>query len=263
MKQRTLQQAEAFAKIEIAEAKKNSEIGQKERENITRQRNADLEAQSVTVENQTKQRIVESNAQLTIKNAEMLRLGEIAKIKAQKEIESAKIELMEETLRNQELAKTRVEAEVLIRKSEGDKRAIEIDSDAQFYRAKVEAESKKISADAELYSQQKLAEGTFANYQAQANGLEKMLNSLGGDTNALIKMRGIETNLYEKLAKEAGQAVKGMQPKINVWNTGSNTNDVSGILRNIVSNIPPLLDGIQSQMDISPFQKKIEEFKNV
>lgn len=273
MKQRTLQQADAYAKIEIAEAKKNSEVGQKERQNETRQKSASLESQSIVVENQMKQTIAESDALLTIKNAEMQRQGEMAKIAAQKEIEIAKIELTEQTLRNRELSKTRVEAEVSVRRSEGEKRVVEIDADAAFYKAKLEADQKRVKADAELYFQQKqsdghlyaqskTAEGIEAVYTAQSKGLEKMLSSLGGDTNALLRVRGIDTHLYENLAKEASEAVRGMQPKITIWNTGGASganSDIASLLKGIASGVPPMFDALQGQLDLPFLKKQVEE----
>jgi len=262
MKQKTLQQANAFATIEIAESKKNSQIGIKERESTTRQKNAELETQAITIENETKQKIAESQAQLDVKNAETMRIGEMARISAQKDIEIAKIELMEQSLRNRELSQAKVNAEVLIKKNEGDKRAIEIESDAKLYAAKQDSEAKKLKADAELYFQQKNAEGIQAIYESQAKGLQQMLNSLNGDTSVLLKIRGIDTKLYETLAKEASNAVQGMQPKINIWNTGNQSDkSISNILSGIVSGIPPMLDALQSQTDIS-FSKKSESLKN-
>lgn len=251
MKQRTLQSADAFAKIEIAEAKKNSEVGQKERQVETRQKSASLETNAITIENETKQKIAESQMQLNVKQAEMERLGRIAQITAQKEIEIAKIELMEQTLRNQELSKAKIDAEVQIKKSEGEKKTIEIDADAKLYAQKMETESRKLAADAELYTQQKNAEGIFAVYQAQSKGLQNMLQAMNGDVNALLRIRGIDTHLYENLAKEASNAVRGMAPKINVWNTGNQEkNSISNILTGLVSGIPPMLDVLQSQTDI-------------
>lgn len=61
----------------------------------------------------------------------------------------------------------------------------------------------------------------------------------------------IKDHVYEKLALANAQAIKGLEPKITIWNTGENPDSTSPI-RNIMQSLPPLLSTIQEQIGITP-----------
>ena len=74
-----------------------------------------------------------------------------------------------------------------------------------------------------------------------------------GGPQGLLQLLMLENNTYEKLAKANATAINGLQPKISVWNTGSEgTGDVSSPIRNLFQNLPPLLSTIQEQTGIMP-----------
>jgi flotillin len=55
---------------------------------------------------------------------------------------------------------------------------------------------------------------------------------------------------YERLADANAHAIKGLQPKINVWNTGAQGDgaaDPTAPIRNLFQSLPPLLSTIRDQ----------------
>jgi len=61
---------------------------------------------------------------------------------------------------------------------------------------------------------------------------------------------------YERLADANASAIKGLQPKINVWNTGSAGGDAAADptapIRNLFQSLPPLLSTIHDQTGMQP-----------
>lgn len=217
------------AKIDVAENTKLGDIGQKEREADTRQRTAQLEAETILVENIRAQEIEKSKADLAVIKAEAFRKTEIAKIEAtnaakikeielQKELENKRIGTETEKLRASGLTKTQVDAEAL-----------------------------KLSSDAALYAKQQEANGIVAVYDAQSTGIRNLVASFGNNTNALIQYLMLDKGLYESLAKANAQAIQGLNPKITVWNTSGNTQDP---IANVLKMIPPVLTTIHDQTGI-------------
>ena len=59
----------------------------------------------------------------------------------------------------------------------------------------------------------------------------------------------VEKGIYSQLARANADAVRGMQPKVTVWNTGSNAggvndgsgNDAAAAIRNTYQMLPPLM----------------------
>ena len=69
----------------------------------------------------------------------------------------------------------------------------------------------------------------------------------------------LTSGTYETLANANAAAIKGLQPKITVWNTGDNnagnasSNDNGlGAIRNIMQALPPMLSTINEQTGIAP-----------
>jgi flotillin len=60
---------------------------------------------------------------------------------------------------------------------------------------------------------------------------------------------------YERLADANAHAIKGLQPKINVWNTGAQGDaapDSMAPIRNLFQSLPPLLSTIHDQTGMAP-----------
>jgi len=252
MRQKKLSEAENNAKVDIAEARKHGDIGQKEREATTRQRVATFEAETVLKENDMQQTIEKSGAELNVVKSEAFQRTEIAKIEAvnnakmketmlQKQVEVERIAMETEKLRAVKMSAAQVEAEALIRETEGTAAAV------------------RLEADAALYAKQKEADGICAVYSAQSEGVQKLIASFGGDTNSLIQYLMLDKGLYERLAAANADAIRGLNPKITVWNTtgggsgeGGSNAGYTDTVANILKMLPPVLTTIHDQTGIKP-----------
>lgn len=93
-------------------------------------------------------------------------------------------------------------------------------ADAMAYKVRVEAEAKYLAAakeaEADLVRQQKTAAGL----SAMAGAYSDLSHAFGGPS-GLIQYLMIEKGVYTDLAKANADAVRGLNPKMTIWNTGS------------------------------------------
>lgn len=243
--QKRLSQAENTAKVDVAEAKKNGDIGGKHRETETRQKVAIYESDTVKLENESRQDIAKSQAELKIVENEARRktmISEIEAINAAKMREAELETLVEqkrvlsetEKLRAIEFSKAHVHAEILSKEAEGKANAI------------------KIEADAHLYSKNKEAEGVMAMYSAQAQGIERLVEAFNNQPDDLMKYIMIKEGVYVNLAKTNASAIQGLNPKITVWSTGDNSksDNYTKPIADLLKMIPPLFTTINDQSEI-------------
>lgn len=141
-----------------------------------------------------------------------------------------------------------------LRDAEADFAAKEREAEANFLVTKRAAEAeyfrKERDAQAQLITQQREAEGLSA--MAKAYG--DLANVLGGPQ-GLMQYLMLTNGTYERLADANARAIKGLEPKINVWNTGAQGDaaaDPSAPIRNLFQSLPPLLSTIHDQTGMSP-----------
>jgi flotillin len=260
LSQKIKSEAENKAKVDVAEQNKRGDIGAKEREGETRQKTSIIESDTTLVENQRRQEILKSNAELEKTRAEQNLIITQAKIRSdnealitkmsmEKEVEAKRSAMELEKQRASELSTTQVKAEMEAKKAEGEANSQKILADASFYTVQKEAEAKLFSkqkeADALMYMKVKEAQGIEAVYSAQAEGFKKLIESFGGNPQALISYTMMDKGIYEKLAESNAKAIQGLNPKITVW-----THDASkGMepIQNLAKSIIPMLDTIESQ----------------
>lgn len=100
-------------------------------------------------------------------------------------------------------------------------------ADAENYKVTVAAEAKLIeaqkAAEGELVRQEKAARGL----SAMAGAYKEMSDALGGPQ-GLIQYLMIEKGVYTDLAKANADAVRGLNPKMTIWNTGSQAGNEGG-----------------------------------
>jgi flotillin len=68
-----------------------------------------------------------------------------------------------------------------------------------------------------------------------------LAGALGGPQ-GLMQYLMLENDTHVKLAKANGEAIRGLQPKISVWNTGagsSNSTDAMAPIKNLMQTLPP------------------------
>lgn len=147
-----------------------------------------------------------------------------------------------------EAYKTRVYAEA-------DNYANQKSADAVVYKTRADAEADNFaaqqSAEASLVCQVKEAEGI----SAMADAYAKMSHAFGGPA-GLLQYMMIEKGTYVELAKANAEAIRGLQPKISVWNTGSGAGgeaggDATTAMRNVYQMLPPLMTTINEQTGIT------------
>jgi flotillin len=249
LSQKIKSEAENRAKVEVAEQNKLGEVGSKEREGETRQKTSIIESDTALVENQRQQEILKSKAELERVRAEQDFIINQAKIKAdneslltkmtmEKEVEVKRAFMELEKQRATDLSSTQVKAEMEAKKAEGEANSTKIKADAQLYYEQKNAEAK-------LYAKQKEADGINAVYSAQAEGFKKLVDSFGGNPQALISYTMMDKGIFEKLAESNAKAIQGLNPKITVW-----THDASkGMepIQNLAKSVVPMLDTIESQ----------------
>ncbi|KAK1997393.1 hypothetical protein LX36DRAFT_657624 [Colletotrichum falcatum] len=131
-------------------------------------------------------------------------------------------------------------------------------ADANAYKSRQEADAHQyaaqLTADAELVVALKRAEGVAA----MADAYAKMSGAFGGPS-GLLQYLMIEKGTYVQLAKANADAIRGLQPKISVWNTGSQAGAEgaaaggSGVdtMRNVYQMLPPLMTTINEQTGIT------------
>lgn len=222
-------EAEANREQEIAVAQQValSVQGKKEAEATQRVEVASLEANAVEGENTSKAKIAEYQATLTEKEADAKRRGEVAWAEAAKDVLVAEKE--------QELA--RLEKEVLA-KQMIERKQVEIDAEA-------EAERIRRIAQGE-------ADATLAKYNAEAEGIKKVLESKAAGYEQLIKMAGDNPQLapslliiekLPELVREQVKAVSNLQiDKITVWDSegGNGERSTAGFLSSLIGSLPPM-----------------------
>ncbi|KAJ3055801.1 hypothetical protein HK097_009184 [Rhizophlyctis rosea] len=256
------------AKIDVATAKMRGDIGERERHGETKQEIARIDAATAVAETERKQQKAMAEAELAKRTAELDQQIQIAQIQAKraaemedavlkKELELKRAAMETERLRADELSKAKVKYESSVQAADSKLYTAQRDADAKFYAQQREAEAafffKQKEAEAALYNKQKEAEGLKTFMEARAEGLKKVKEALGGDDATLMQYLMLENGLYQDLAKANAEAIKGLNPKINVWNTGaSGEGDVTAPIRNIFQSLPPLLTTIQDQTGITP-----------
>ncbi|KAJ3180770.1 hypothetical protein HK101_009940 [Irineochytrium annulatum] len=282
MRLKTHEGAVNQAKVDVAEARYKGDVGEAARKGKTRQENSKIEASTVILENERQAEIAAAQTDLNLKTTDYnlrVKLAQIDADKAaelrgfdlQKAIETKKAAAEEERLRATQLAKAKIDAEGVVAKADAELYKSKREADANLYqRTKVEAEAMVAMADADLYSKQKRAdaalyasvkeaEGIKAKFEAQAIGLKAIGGAFEGNSSAMIQYLMMEKGIYQDLAKANAEAVRGLNPKLNIWTTGGSgeggssggAGDPLQAIRNMQSLIP-LVSGINEMTGITP-----------
>jgi flotillin len=128
-------------------------------------------------------------------------------------------------------------------------------TDAEAYQTRNEAEAYNYAAqqraEAELVSKLREAEGI----SAMADAYGKLSTAFGGPA-GLLQYMMIEKGTYVELAKANAAAIRGLEPKISVWNTGNQSGgqgggDATETMRNVYQMLPPLMSTINEQTGIT------------
>jgi flotillin len=289
------------AKVDVADARMKGEVGEAEKQGKTKQAVAKIHAETAVLETERKSEKAIADAKLTDKEIQIGKELNIARINAKREAERRDAELSTEvekkkalmelerlratTVTQAKIAKEssqeRADADLYTQEkaAEGKKFSEQADADAAAYRLTKDAEAQflakereaeadfytsKRKAEAEYFRKEREAQATLITQQREAEGLSAMAKAYGDLANVLGGPQGLmqylmlQNNTYERLANANALAIKGMQPKINVWNTGAAGGeggagaDSMAPIRNLFQSLPPLLSTIQDQTGINP-----------
>lgn len=186
----------------------------------------------------------------------------IARESKQQAADAAAYEVEAEARANQEASQRKADATAYQTKIAADAEAmadfarVTKNTDAEVYKTRNDAEAYNYAAqqraEAELSLKLREAEGIAA----MADAYGKMSQAFGGPA-GLLQYMMIEKGTYVELAKANATAIRGLEPKISVWNTGSNGqgggqgSDATETMRNVYQMLPPLMSTINEQTGIT------------
>ena len=260
-KRRALQRVNQEARVAVAEAIKEGQIGEMMHQSTARQETASIEKDARVVELERSREIAEAEKNLSVAKAEYSRQQEIARIEAEGAANKRHEELSKEIEERRSLHE-------IEKKRANDLTRATVDAEIQIKLAEANAEAIRIKANADLYYEQQKAEGILAVKEAEAEGFQKLIAAAGNvhDLNHYLLVRD---GVLPQLAEKQALALRDMKPKINIWNTGSQTQSASNVLTGLFQNGMPLFDGIKSQTgydflkSIGVKQEQAEEQSNV
>jgi flotillin len=288
---RTLQ-----ARIDVAEAQLRGNVGEAKRKGEQEREIAKIHAETAVQKTERDIERAQAEAILATRKTELNRDVEIARIAATRKTEAQDEDLKREVqikraaaemerLRASDVVKAtiareskqqaadakayeiEVEAKANFEKQKQSAEAgaykVKIDTDAAAYKTKQDAEAWSYAAvknaEANLQKKLKEAEGLAATADAYA----KMSAAFGGPA-GLLQFLMIEKGTYVELAKANAEAIRGLQPKITIWNTGAEAGVDGGhgggsvanqssiaTMRNIYQMLPPLMTTINEQTGIT------------
>lgn len=225
-------EAEANKEKEVQVAEQNAQtlIGKTNAEKEQRIKAASLEAEAVEGENIAKANIADYNATLAVKQAEALKLGEVAKANAERDVLMAQKEQEEARLKKEELAKQEVE-----------KLKIQVEADAEAERQRRIALGEADAIKARYFAE---AEGIKAVLEAKAKGYEELVKISQNKPEIATSFLMIEK--IEEIVGKQVEAIKNIKfDKITVWDGGSgsaNGSTTANFMRDLIKALPAMHD---------------------
>ena len=223
-------EANKIKEVQIAEQLAQTEIGITSAQKEQRIKTASLEAQAVEGENIAKANIADYNATLAVKQAEALKLGEVAKANAERDVLMAQKEQEEARLKKEELARQEVE-----------KLKIQVEADAEAERQRRIALGEADAIKARYFAE---AEGVKAVLRAKAQGYEELVKISNNKPELATSFLMIEK--IESIVERQVEAIKNIKfDKITVWDGGSGTDKGSttaNFMRDLIKSLPAMHD---------------------
>jgi flotillin len=283
------------ARIDVAEAQLRGNVGEAKRKGEQEREIAKINAETAVQKTERDIERATAEAQLATRKTALNRDVDIARIEAnrkteakdedlKKEVEIRRAAAEMERLRASDVVKATITRES--KQQAADAKAYEVqadaranfekskqttdanayqmrtDTDAAMYKTKQDAEAWSYAtvknAEANLQKKVKEAEGM----NAMADAYLKLSHAFGGPA-GLLQYMMIEKGTYVELAKANAEAIRGLEPKISIWNTGAEAGSEGGVggyggnqsstaaMRNIYQMLPPLMTTINEQTGIT------------
>jgi len=216
--------------VKVAEQYAATQIGKTNAQREQRIKTATLEAGAVEGENIAKANIAEYNATLAVKQANALKLGEVAKANAQRDVLLAQKEQEEARLKKEELARQEVE-----------KLKIQVEADAEAERQRRIAHGQADAIKARYFAE---AEGVKAVLEAKAKGYENLIRITHNRPEIATSFLMIEK--IENIVAKQVEAIKNIKfDKITVWDGGAGSDKGSttaNFMRDLIKSLPAMHD---------------------
>ena len=216
--------------VQVAEQTAQTEIGKTNADKEQRIKTASLEAEAVEGENIAKANIADYNATLAVKQADALKLGEVAKANAERDVLIAQKEREEARLKKEELARQEVE-----------KLKIQVEADAEAERQRRIALGEADAIKAKYFAE---AEGVRAVLEAKAKGYEELVKISNNKPEIATSFLMIEK--IEDIVGKQVEAIKNIKfDKITVWDGGAGSQSGSttaNFMRDLIKALPAMHD---------------------
>ncbi|ROT35113.1 hypothetical protein SODALDRAFT_321176 [Sodiomyces alkalinus F11] len=259
------------SRIDVAEAQLRGNVGEAHRRGEQEREIAKINAETAVQKTERDIERAAAEANLSTRQAGLNRDVEIARVTAQRELQSTDEELKRqveikraaaemERLRARDVVKATIERESAQQVADARAYQVEADAKAHFEKSQREADGQayatRIKAEADLVTARLRAEGLAA----MADAYGKMGQAFGGPA-GLLQYMMLEKGVYQDLAHANADAIRGLQPKISVWNTGAaggggaegGAGAATGTetMRNLYQMLPPLMTTINEQTGIT------------
>lgn len=223
-------EARKVKEVQVAQQIAETEIGKTNALKEQRIKTASLEAQAVEGENIAKANIAEYNAQLAVKQAEALKLGEVAKANAQRDVLMAQKEQEEAKLKKEELARQEVE-----------KLRVQVEADAEAEKRRRIALGEADAIKARYFAE---AEGVKAVLEAKAKGYQDLVKISNNRPEIATSFLMIEK--IESIVAQQVEAIKNIKfDKITVWDGGAGSekgSTTANFMRDLIKSLPAMHD---------------------
>lgn len=245
-------EANKIREVQVAEQLAQTEIGKTNAQKEQRIQTANLEAQAVEGENIAKANIADYNATLAVKQADALKLGEVAKANAQRDVLMAQKEQEEARLKKDELARQEVE-----------KLKIQVEADAEAERQRRIALGEADAIKARYFAE---AEGIKAVLEAKAQGYEELVKISNNKPEIATSFLMIEK--IENIVSQQVEAIKNIKfDKITVWDGGSGSekgSTTANFMRDLIKALPAMHDlANQAGIELPQILGKVGDNKDV
>jgi flotillin len=210
----------------------------KNAERDMRVRTAQADATAIEGENKSQALIMQSKAELAVKNAEAYQLGETRK----REAEAAVLEAQNRAMAKAALAEAeRVEAEQraqLEAVAKAEKARMVVDAQANAEKRRIEAEGEAAAIFAKFEAE---ARGQYEILAKKGEGLKTIIDACGGAEQA-FKLMMLEH--LEQLTEASAKAISNIKfDKIVVWEGGgqNGSSSTANFLQNMSRTLPPMM----------------------
>jgi flotillin len=247
----------ADAKIKVAQAERDSEIGKAVADKEMTISVASAQADATQGKNQAQQQIAQSNADLRIKQAEAARTAQVAENVAKADVERQTFdaegkaqEARAEMQRKQQYAERVVPAEIakdaLIVQSQAAAQQVTIAAEAEGRRMIVIKQAEAVAAESEakkiLALKQAEGSGIRAVLEGRAEGFRQLVASAGGNASEAVVVL-----VADQLPAMIDSQMKGISnlkiDKVVVWGgEQGGKGGISHLLKDLITGLPPVTD---------------------